>query len=184
MFRHNIQTALVTGESHRAAVLSLSGNDHKLFRWLSYNTWNWYKKNSIRDNVILSEGVKCKNNIQNVRFQRHQFQVKVFGMIPFFLASQKLAFHFSCGCFTDIFIYGNWQQRRDRARTQFKGHDCQSRLPSHTIKLSQRHLLQEHGKHLLQSINNLQPLGIVVQTGGTLNNNNDGGINMVKYVRR
>ena len=165
MFRHNIQTALVTGESHRAAVLSLSGNDHKLFRWLSYNTWNWYKKNSIRDNVILSEVVKCKNNIQNVRFQRHQFQVKVFGMIPFFLASQKLAFHFSCGCFTDIFIYGNWQQRRDRARTEVKGHDCQSRLPSHTIKLSQRHLLQEHGKHLLQSINNLQPLGIEVQTG-------------------
>ena len=165
MFRHNIQTALVTGESHRAAVLSLSGNDHKLFRWLSYNTWNWYKKNSIRDNVILSEGVKCKNNIQNVRFHRHQFQVKVFGMIPFFLASQKLAFHFSCGCFTDIFIYGNWQQRRDRARTEVKGHDCQSRLPSHTIKLSQRHLLQEHGKHLLQSINNLQPLGIEVQTG-------------------
>ena len=100
-----------------------------------------------------------------MRFQRHQFQVKVFGMIPFFLASQKLAFHFSCGCFTDIFIYGNWQQRRDRARTEVKGHDCQSRLPSHTIKLSQRHLLQEHGKHLLQSINNLQPLGIEVQTG-------------------
>ena len=98
-----------------------------------------------------------------MRFQRHQFQVKVFGMIPFFLASQKLAFHFSC--FTDIFIYGNWQQRRDRARTKVKGHDCQSRLPSHTIKLSQRHLLQEHGKHLLQSINNLQPLGIEVQTG-------------------
>ena len=94
MFRHNIQTALVTGESHRAAVLSLSGNDHKLFRWLSYNTWNWYKKNSIRDNVILSEVVKCKNNIQNVRFQRHQFQVKVFGMIPFFWPLKSWRFTF------------------------------------------------------------------------------------------
>ena len=92
MFRHNIQTALVTGESHRAAVLSLSGNDHKLFRWLSYNTWNWYKKNSIRDNVILSEGLKTIYRMWD--FNVISFKSKFLGWFPFFWPLKSWRFTF------------------------------------------------------------------------------------------
>ena len=92
MFRHNIQTALVTGESHRAAVLSLSGNDHKLFRWLSYNTWNWYKKNSIRDNVILSEGLKTIYRMWD--FNVISFKSKFLAWFPFFWPLKSWRFTF------------------------------------------------------------------------------------------